>query len=193
MAKKYKVNVAGHEIIFRDIYAEESDRFIWAIRKKDPIAEELVFREILHESCDINIDELPAGVIPTIVYSAIKLSGYFPKESDIPNIIDNARKSIQNNFFSIFYATIIKAQPSYRIDELQKKSLDDLLAIYAFSEKVLGKETINTDEMRKTLKKEKEKEKGVAKSAGGLSSISTEELELVKSMISSEEFNSEMF
>jgi hypothetical protein len=170
-------------IDFRLLSAEEADRLYQSLMSENVFAEEFVFNLITDNK--YNIDELSAGVIPTVVFASLKLSGYFSKYEDILDGIDNARSIYDSSIYSkIFYSKIMKIIPGvYRLEDLKGKSVNELLELYCIAEMVQDNAIYDTKKMREAL----EETKGINKKKH--SSITKEELSLLKAAIQAEEFN----
>ena len=179
---KYKYTTVNEDsYIFRLITLDESDRFLNGINATNtPYAEEYIFSLITDNA--YNIDELDAGVIPTIVFLSFSLSGLFKEQIDIPNKIDETRKLLNNNAYYLIYSTIIKAQPSYSLDTLKNKTANEILELFAFSEIVLGKQQVDTDKAREAMIPK-------VQSAKGIKGITKEEIANLQETLSGMEFD----
>lgn len=185
---RYKIQTGEVEITFRSISAEEADKYYHSLAANDnPFFEEMLFSRII-ENKDLDIDSLPAGIVPTILYCAFKKSGYLKEEVDIPNSIDRARETLTKSIFFTLYSTIISTQP-YTLDALRLKSINELFELFALSELILGKQVANTEEMRKSIL---EASQSHLKKETGVGGVTPEEIALVKNMINREEYNSEV-
>jgi len=189
---KYKISTSDYTIVFNSISAEDADRYHRIIKQTDSAeAEEMLFLSIVEDK-SIDIESLNAGVIPTVLYCAFHISGFITIDESVPDNIEKARTRIASSLYhSLLYPAIIKTQPGYTLDMLRSKSLNDLMELFALSEIILGKDIVNIEEMRKTIAESKQNK--VSPSAGGIAGVTSEELDLVKSMIEAEEFNSEIF
>jgi len=89
------------------------------------------------------------------------------------------------------YGAICRVQPGlYSLDQLEKMDLNKIMKLLAFSEKIVGRPIFDTKAIREGITKSSQK----IKSTGGLSSVSQEEIDLVKNMIFNEEAqNGEFF
>lgn len=171
--KQYRLPLLdGREIEFKSISAENADRYYQSVISKQstPEMEQFIFNSITDGKYVDQLDELDAGIILTVIYVAFSYSGFLTDIRDIPRLIDGARKNIDNNVYNILYTTIIKGMPSYTPDTLKTKSLNELLDLFAISEAVLGKQTVDTTKIRELLglpKADKKKASGTYKDREG--------------------------
>ena len=184
--KKFKLDITDTEsIIFRTITAEEADRFYQLVQTSNPLAEEYIFNTVTDNKYDI--DDLNAGVIVVITYLVFKLSGAFKSYLDIIDRIEDARKLYSNNLYHrLFYAKIIAAIPGvYKLEDLQNKTLNELLELCMLAESITGAPLFNTKEMRDALT---EGTNGKKKSKNKvINSITKEELAALKATLQSNE------
>lgn len=179
--KQYKyVAVDGTEIVFRLLSAEESDRVIQVVSQRNPFVDEYLFNLITDNKYKVN--DLLAGIIPTVISISLKVSGVLKTRIDFPKKIDSFRASMDDNAYYILYATIIKAQPSYNLEELKKKTLMEILELFTFSELVIGKQVIDTKKIYQMIDDENK-----VKPTKGIKSVTPEELEALKIALGSEE------
>lgn len=152
--KTYKYKVRENESIeFRAMSAEEADRFYMAAKSSNAYAEEFIFNTITNNK--YNIDELNAGIIIHVIYASFKMSGYYSKQEDIPDSIDNARKAHENNvYLRMFYSKIMKIFPAYKLEDLKDKTLNELLELIVLSETVLENKIFDTNKIREALKED---------------------------------------
>jgi hypothetical protein len=187
MQYKY-TTLEDQEIIFRALSAEEADRIYQSLSQKNIYLEEYVFNLITDDAYDV--DELAAGIIPTVIYAAYQLSGVLKDPIDLPNDIEASRDLVNSNAYYLMYATIVKAQPSYTLKTARQLSLKELMEEFAFSEMVLGSPTIDTKKARASIEKtqaEANTAPGV-KTKRGINSVTAEELEVLKQIIGTQEY-----
>lgn len=164
--KQYKIkDISGTEIVFRALSAEEADRLYSILKMTASSAEieESIFNTITDNK--YNIADLKAGIVPVIISLAFSISGLIKKNEDIFNFIDNTRDAINKNAYFEIYAKIAQFQ-KYTLDELKQKTLNEILELYAFSEKIAGQQFIDTKKSRESLldhPEDKLKKKGVNK------------------------------
>ena len=146
----YRDYITATEIEFGTLSATKSDRAYNVLSKiDDPTFIEQTFNLITNNK--YNINELEAGIVINVIYSCLKLSGVFKNIKEIPDKIDEARAKVKENILYMFYKTIVKAQPFYTLDILKEKSVNELLDIMAFSDDILGHDSIDTAKMRKLI------------------------------------------
>lgn len=180
--KQYKyVAVDGTEIVFRLLSAEESDRAFQTLSQKDTFVDEFLFNLITENK--YSPDELLAGIIPSVIFVALKISGTLRNKEDFPKKIDFFRAKIDENAYYILYATIVRAQPSYNLDNLKVKTLTELIELYTFSEVILGKKIIDTNKIYQLIEEE-----SASKPKRGIKSVTSEELEALKAALGNEEY-----
>jgi len=185
---KYKYQAEKDKYIeFRSLSAEEADRMYVAVMSGNPYAEEFVFNAITMDKYDI--DDLSAGIITNVVYSAFKLSGYYAKQEDIANTIDNARSLYENNIYhKMFYSKIMKIVPGvYKLEELKTKTLNELLELYVLCESVIDGQIHDTAKMREILASTEEKK--TKPKSKIINMITKEELSALKASLQAEEFD----
>lgn len=180
--KQYKyIAVDGTEIVFRLLSAEESDRAFQTLSQKDPFVDEFLFNLITAHKYEI--DDLLAGIVPSVIYSALRMSGVLRKRDDFPKKIDSYRKTLDENAYYILYATIVKAMPSNNLAELKQKTLAEILELFTFSEMVLGRQVIDTKKIYQMIEEE-----SAVKPKRGIKSITSEELEALKMVLGNDEY-----
>lgn len=174
------------EFFFRSLSAEESDRMYQSLPNKNPYLEEYIFNLITDYAYDV--DTLDAGVIPTVIYAAFKLSGVLKEAIELPDGIESSREAIGGNAYYLMYATVVKAQPSYTLKTAKQLSLKELMEEFAFSEMILGSPTIDTKKARASIEKTMEDKNTSAPSKRGINSVTAEELEVLKQIIGTQEY-----
>lgn len=149
--KKFTYNaIGGHVIEFNTIPIEDCERFFYVLSKNDdPLSEEFVFNLITENKYDIN--DLPAGLVLSVLYTAFKVSGVMSTPETAPNAIEDARKNIDGNLYSLFYTMIMRFMPKYSIDELKNKSFNEIIELFVYAEKIAERPLIDTDKMREVL------------------------------------------
>ena len=184
---KYKYTTLGNdEIIFRGLSAEEADRIYQSLSNENPYLEEYVFNLITDNA--YAVDALEAGIVPTIVYSAIKLSGVLKDAIGLPDGIEKLRDTVSANAYYLLYATIVKAQPSYDLAKAKKLTFNELLEEFAFSEIILGTTTVDTKKARKSIEDSIKSKTNPTAGKKGMQAFTTEELDLLKEAIATEEY-----
>lgn len=181
---KYKIDINEITIEFRLLTSKESDRFMSAILNENVLAEEYIFNLITDHKYDI--DKLSAGTIVTVLYLAFKLSGAVLKKQDFPALIEKARINVKSDILNTLYANIIKYMPSYNIEILREKSLNEVLELLAFAEMICGQDIIDIDKVKQAFSDEPAKT--TAKKKGALA-ITKSELEALKATLQSEEID----
>ena len=180
--KQYKyIAVDGTEIVFRLLSAEESDRAFQTLSEKDTFVDEFLFNLITANK--YNPDDLLAGIISSVLFVALKISGTLRNRLDFPKQIDQSRKNVNENAYYILYAAIVKAQPSYNLEGLKQKTLSELIELYTFSEVVLGKQIIDTKQIYQLIEEET-----AVKPKRGIKSVTSEELDALKAALGNEEY-----
>ena len=181
----YRDYITATEIEFGTLSATKSDRAYNVLSKiDDPTFIEQTFNLITNNK--YNINELEAGIVINVIYSCLKLSGVFKNIKEIPDKIDEARAKVKENILYMFYKTIVKAQPFYTLDILKEKSVNELLDIMAFSDDILGHDSIDTAKMRKLINEPTVDGKVIPKKKG-VNNVSPEEIDFIKNMIGNEE------
>ncbi|MDY0198879.1 MAG: hypothetical protein RBR68_13795 [Tenuifilaceae bacterium] len=179
----YKITLNNIEIEFGLISAEKIDRYHYMISTENPNAEELIFKEITNNKYDIN--DLNAGIIPTVVFASIMKSGRLAKRDDFANKIEEYRPVVNNNAYYILYGSIIKYIPAYTLEILKTKSINELFELFALAEFIKGEHIADVDKIRQLLSDEPKT--GNLKKRG-ISSITKEELNALKAALQCEEF-----
>lgn len=179
----YKIILSNTEIEFSLISAEKIDRYYYMVSTENPNAEELIFKEITNNR--YNIDELNAGIIPTVVFASIVKSGRLAKKDDFANKIEEYRPIVNNNLYYILYGSIIKYIPTYSLETLKTKTINELFELFALAEFIKGEHIADVDKIRQLLSDEPKK-KNLKKR--GISSITKEELNALKAALQYEEF-----
>lgn len=182
--KKFKFN----DIEFRLASVDEVDRFIVILQTRDPEAEEYIFNELTEKKYDIA--SLDAGLVLLIITLAIKKSGYAKNGEELANKVDEKVAEITNNIlYTIFYSTILKAQPSTKLPELKKMSLSELLEYFVLSEIILtghAGSILNTKKMREAMKESK------SKPSTGAAYINSTDLDQLNKFLERDEFERQM-
>jgi hypothetical protein len=145
--------VDGREILFESICAEEADRLYQTIttQKDNPEFEEYLFNLVTDGRYKEDLSSLDAGIILSVIYTAFGMSGVLIEVTEMPDLIEEARDSVNNSIYNILYTSILKAMPSYKFEELKDKSLKELLELFAISETVLGGQTVDVAKLRDIL------------------------------------------
>lgn len=195
MAKSFRLLTEKIDIKFKTLSAEESDRYVYALKtfpNKHDIEEAIFLKVTDYNESDIS--ELDAGIIPTIAYLSLKLSGYLRTDFCLVDKIDKAREDIKNNPYNKIYSIIVATQPHYTLESLRKKTLNEVLELFAFSELIVEREAIDTKEIRANIKAAQNERKATvsATKKSGISNVTKEEIDLVKQMLNASEFNPEM-
>ena len=151
--KQYKyIAVDGTEIVFRLLSAEESDRTFQTVSQKDPYVDEFLFNLITDNKYIAN--DLLAGIIPSVIFVSMKISGTLTSKKAFPKQIDEHRERVNDNAYYIIYSTICRAQPSFTLEALKCKTLLELLELFAFSEMILGKHVLDTKKIYQMIDEE---------------------------------------
>lgn len=186
---RYKLTLAnGYEIEFKSLAVEDSDRFYSALMAdENPYVEEFIFNSITDSKyiSDGEID-LPAGIIPTVVYCCLKLSGIIKNRNEYLDAIEDARKVVANNPYMYFFSEIIRIIPRYTLSDLRAMTLNELLELFAFAERVSGTQLIDMKKAREAAKSEDNGK--VSKSVRkGISAFTKEELDSLKAALQGQE------
>lgn len=172
------------DITFKLLSAAASDQAFATIKQlqEDYVYTEYIFNTITESK--YNIDELPSGLPLLIVYSCLKLSGYFKDTIDLPNTIENFREKAKGSLFLNVFRGICEVFPQYKLSELKTLSTNELFELLVFAESVAGKQIFDTDKMKKSILSE-DTNAPVAKK--GIASVTADELDLLKQIIAREE------
>jgi len=176
------------EITFRSLTLEEANNYYPMLSSKDPFVEEHVFNLITDNQYDT--DDLDAGIIPSIIFMSFKASGILKTQSDLPDKIDELRKDILENIFYQIFTTIIKTQPSYNLDELKKKTTNEIIELFVFSEMLIGKAQFDTKKARENIVKEVNGKSVPVKK--GINAVTREEIDALKEVLGLQEFNGKL-
>lgn len=176
----------GDTIEFSSVSSETSDVIfnLLQVNKEHPEYLKYVFDKITSDK--YNTDELPAGIIHTIIYLSLKLSGVVRSINDIADNIDKNRESVKNNVYYTLFSSIIKAMPSYTLDELKLKTTNEIFELIAFSEKILDKQIYDTSKIRTISENNASSSENKEKRL--INNISNEEIDEIKNLISRQEF-----
>ena len=185
MQYKY-TSLANEEIVFRALSAEEADRVYQSLPNGNVYLEEYIFNLITDSRYDI--DSLEAGIVPTIVFAALKLSGVLKTALDLPDGIEKLREIVNGNAYYLLYATIVKAQPSYDLSKVRKLSFNELMEEFAFSELILGQKTIDTAKARKSIEQVAQSKDNSGIKKKGIKAFTSEEIDILKQAIGAEEY-----
>jgi hypothetical protein len=145
--------IDGREIDFTSLKAEDADKFYQTIisQSENPDLEEYIFNIVTDGRYRDEMDSFDAGIILVVVYSSFSLSGVLVDIKDLPSLIEEARDTVSYNAYNLLYTTILKAMPSYKLEELKIKSLNELLEMFAIAESVIGTPNVDTAKLREIL------------------------------------------
>lgn len=187
--KKYKFeSLSGLDIEFSLLPAEEADVLYQSLLLDDnPYLEEHIFNSITTDK--YKDEDIHAGLVPLIVYLSLKLSGVLSGKTDYLDMIERHRDIISKNLYMSLYATIIRIQPTYTLETLKTKTLNEIIEMLVFSETLIGKQLVDTKKAREVLAKE---EKEISVPVGkkkGISSITKSDLDAIKAAINCNDFD----
>lgn len=158
----------------------DADKYFHILGKTDtPQMEEYIFNEITGSKYDV--ETLPAGVVIAVIFSAMKLAGVLKSVNDLPGKIESARATVNTDLISTFYSCIIKAMPSYNLDSLKEKTLNEIMELLAVAELVAGQPLIDLVKLRESLEIE-----AVDKPKKGLASTTKEEIQQLMGLMDRE-------
>jgi hypothetical protein len=180
----YQYTVGDKVIEFTSIPAEFSERAYNAIQGSDnPFFLEFLFNRITKEK--YAVEDLEAGLIITVIFSALKLSGTIKEPVDIPDKIEKGREDATNSLYTSVYSSIARTLSGYKLEDLKLKTLDELIELLVFAEKVQGKEIFDTVKLRASFQVETAP---TAKSAKkGAAAVSREDIDFLNQLLSREE------
>ena len=180
----YRYEVDSYSIEFTSVPAEFSERACNAIIANDnPYFLEFLFQKITNEKYDI--EKLEAGIIITVIFSALKLSGAIKDPVDIPNKIDEYRELQSNGLYNSIYSAIARVFPNYKLPELKAMTTNELIETLVFAEKVVSKEIFDTNKLRAAFTEAvAPKTQSTRK---GVSAVSQEQIDLLKQLLNKEE------
>jgi len=166
LKKKYRqiffLKLAGTQITFRlptwrehDIYEKV---FTFSKEPRGQIEDKL-FRELCLDPILVDeMNNLPAGIVPTVVGVAILLSGNNLSDQDkidrLNTDLELIRNGVNSNPYEFLIITICKAFPSFKPSEVEDLSYWEVLRLSAMAEQVLALETpikFVTDKKPKSL------------------------------------------
>jgi hypothetical protein len=107
--------------------------------------EDFIFREIVLNSFAVErMNTYPPGIVPSIVYAALDMSGMrFKTPDDLEEInkaINHTREALSTNVYDQIMMYICSAFPSYNPSILQDLEHHELLKLLVMAEKILGLE-----------------------------------------------------
>lgn len=180
---RYKLKTINNfEIEFKSLSAELADKYYFLLKKMNSLeTEEYIFNEITDHRYDL--ETLPAGIILSVIFTAFKLSGVFKSEESIPEYIEKAREKENSNTYSYFYAVIIKFLPSYKLEDLKEKSINELLELIAIAETIAGTELFDTKKMKEAISSKENKAKT------GISSVTKREIDALMTTLNDSQYD----
>lgn len=182
--KTYLYEAEGVKIEFKSIPAEFSERACASIIQEDnPYFIEYLFNKITDNKYDVS--EFEAGIIINVIFSALKISGTVKDPVDIPTKIEEMRESVTHSlYYSIFHA-ITRVIPTYKLEDLQSKTTNELIELLVYAEKVSGREIFDTAKLKDIFKKASEP--ATQSSKKGVAAVSREDIDFLQQMLSKEE------
>lgn len=185
--KKYRLELLdGGTIEFNLLSAQSADNVFAAIQQFDDQPEyvEFLFNKLTDNKYDINT--LHAGIPALVIYLCIIKSGVIKSPLSLIEIIEAGRSAISDNVYFSIYSSISQILPLYKLEELKQKTVNELFELFVYAEKVSGKPLFDTDKMRLSLSDTNSSKTGVVKKKG-LASVSADEIDLLKSLLATEE------
>jgi hypothetical protein len=181
----YKLELLdGGSIEFNLLSAQTADNVYAAIQKFDDNPEyiEYLFNKLTNNR--YKLDDLYAGVPSLVIYACLIKSGIVKDAPSLISIIESARDDIADNVYYTIYSTISSIFPQYKLEELKQKTVNELFELFAYSERVAGKQMFDTDKMKKSLTTDGRR---VPVKTKGIASVTQDELDMLKSILSNEE------
>jgi len=137
--------IAGRLIYWRALTLREHDIYTKIIEfGLSPIGkvQDLIFREIcLDPSVIDQMNLTPAGLIPSIVNTALTISGNSLRNNEdldrINNDLQEMREVVHNSPFEQFFVIICKAFPTYTPSELEQLEYQEILRLLIMAEQIL--------------------------------------------------------
>lgn len=182
--KKYKLELReGGSIEFRLLSAQTADNVFAAIQKYDDEPEyiEYLFNKLTEHKYDIST--LHAGIPSLVIHSCIIKSGIIKSPQSLINIIESGRESISDNIYYSIYANISEVLPTYKLEELKSKTVNELFELFCYAERVAHKQLFDTNKMKAAL----DEPKSGPKHKKGVAGVTPEEIEQLQAMLAHEE------
>ena len=184
-SRSYKLELLdGTTIEFHLLSAQTAESVFAAIQKFDdkPDYIEFLFNKLTKDKYDI--ETLFAGVPSLVIYSSLIKSGIIKDVESLISIIENSREDISSNVYFSIYSNICSVFPQYKLEELKEKTINELFELFAFTEKVAGKQLFDTAKMKASI----DTPAGPAKKKG-VASVTQDEIALLQSILSHEEIS----
>lgn len=180
--KKYKFVTAKQEFIFSNVPSSTADHITYLITNSPDYLQaiQLVFDKITDSK--YNIEEIESGIVISIVYSCLKVSGVLRKQEDFPDKLEEARNTVNKNVYYSIYQAICSTLPSYKLEELERLGINDLFILLAFAEKVSGKQIYDIEKMRKAFLEVDNTQKK------GISAVTSDDIAMIKDILAKKEF-----
>jgi len=132
----YSIPFRGVDYIFREISFREYDDAINHERANDSAsAEEFLVDIALLSPVGQAYDDTPAGVITSLAEEILEYSG-FGAPRHAKEVLDRHRDEV-NNVHGLMKAFVLASMPSYKEEELDELTFNQLAAKVALSEKVM--------------------------------------------------------
>jgi hypothetical protein len=140
--------IAERLIYWRPLTLREHDIYIKIIELKlSPVGkvQDLIFREIcLDPSIIDQMNQTPAGLVPSIVNAALTISGNLLRSQEemdkMNNDLEEMRQAINSNPFEQFFLFICKAFPTYTPSDLETLEYQEILRLLVMAEQIIGLE-----------------------------------------------------
>jgi hypothetical protein len=175
--RKFKYVYGDSSIEFSPLSTSDADRYFGILKdNSDPHAEEYVFNQITESKYEL--EDLPAGVIIAVIYAAIKISGVIKEPKDLPEKIEQQRAMFDEDIMLVIHSMIIRFMPSHTPDQLKTKTLNEIIELLVFAERVSGQQLIDIAKMRESLNLAT----GEKKFKKGIAGTSKEEIAQIKSI-----------
>lgn len=181
----YQYQIDEHLIEFSSISAEFAERVYSAIQKENnPYFLEYIFNKITSDK--YALENLEAGIIINVIFSALKLSGTVKEPIDVPERIEYAREVFSSGLYNSIFSSIARVLPNYKLSELKMMTFNELIETLVFAEKVSGKEIFDTKKLKDSFS-EFSQPKTTTSSRKGVSAISQDQIDFLKQMLNKEE------
>lgn len=184
--KKYIYNPTADINTQYEFYAIPStvaERYYGFLKENDGVygAVNYIFNEITDNKYKDTSDTIEAGIVLSIVYLALTISGYIYSPPQFADLIDAKREALKDDIYHTLYRFIIQTQPSYTLEQLRQKTLHEILDLFVLAEAILGKPVINTAALKAPPKEKK------------ASDVTPKEISAIQNLLDGDEFCGEYY
>lgn len=175
--------LTGEEVEFNLLTAESADIIYSILTNKDSVDYvEQTFNIVTKNR--YNIDDFQAGIVLLAIYTCILKSGVIRSPDSLVELIENARNDIGNNIYFSIFMHIVSYLPTYKLSDLREMTTNELFEVFAFAEKVSGKQLFDIEKIKTTISNASNTK---PKAKKGTADITQDEISLLQSIINSDE------